>query len=217
MRYRDFASGLCRRVIPSKITPAEKGQLIQHRGGRNIRLTISLIHAKWSFFERREILAKNFSSLHEVLPPKPDPGSEVVAHFATRDWQVAGVDSNLRADFFGPQGRHAAGTSSDCRRAHPGFTHNELDIRDRNGVLKPASMPCRPDLVVHTAAQPSHDLAASRPFDDFDVNAVGALNLLEACRQHAPEAVFVRHEHQQGLRRPTQYDPLKELPHTLGL
>jgi len=68
--------------------------------------------------------------------------------------------------------------------------HHELDIRDRHAVLA-ALESLRPTLVVHTAAQPSHDLAASRPFDDFDVNAVGTLNLLEATRQHTPNAVFV--------------------------
>ena len=69
----------------------------------------------------------------------------------------------------------------------------------------------RPDLIVHAAAQPSHDLAASRPFDDFDVNAVGTLNLLEATRRAAPDAVFVAHEHEQGLRRRPNELPLKEL------
>lgn len=116
-------------------------------------------------------------------------GSEVVAHFAPSGWKVIGVDNNQRADFFGPQGD----TRWNQRRlaeAHPTFAHVERDIRDRAGVLKLLEE-ARPDLVVHAAAQPSHDLAASRPFDDFDVNAVGTLNLLEATRRHAPEAVFV--------------------------
>lgn len=116
-------------------------------------------------------------------------GSEVVAHFAASGWRVVGADNNMRADFFGPQGD----TRWNQRRlidAHPTFTHVELDVRDRAGVSRIMSE-VRPTLVVHTAAQPSHDLAASRPFDDFDVNAGGTLNLLEACRQHAPEAVFV--------------------------
>src|SRR5690606_34630010 len=73
-----------------------------------------------------------------------------------------------------------------CRNFH----HHELDIRNRAGVAACIEQ-LRPDLVVHTAAQPSHDLAASRPFDDFDVNAGGTLNLLEAVRLHAPEAAFV--------------------------
>jgi CDP-paratose 2-epimerase len=116
-------------------------------------------------------------------------GSEVVSHFATDGWQVFGLDSNMRADFFGPQGD----TRWNQRRlieTYPAFTHVELDIRDRDGVLKLLA-DLEPDLIVHTAAQPSHDLAASRPFDDFDVNAGGTLNMLEATRRHAADAVFV--------------------------
>lgn len=116
-------------------------------------------------------------------------GSEVVDYFCRRGWQVHGIDNNMRADFFGPQGD----TRWNQRRliaAHPDFHHHELDIRDRRAVLA-ALTELRPALVVHAAAQPSHDLAASRPFDDFDVNAVGTLNLLEATRRHAPEAAFV--------------------------
>lgn len=73
---------------------------------------------------------------------------------------------------------------------HPGFGHHELDIRDRGNVFDCLES-LKPDAIVHTAAQPSHDLAASRPLDDFDVNAVGTFNLLEATRVHAHEAVFV--------------------------
>ncbi|MEI7731937.1 MAG: NAD-dependent epimerase/dehydratase family protein [Verrucomicrobiota bacterium] len=115
-------------------------------------------------------------------------GSEVVAYFCQLGWQVCGVDNNQRADFFGPQGD----TRWNQRRlltAHPNFQHHELDIRDRQGVDQLLAT-LKPALVVHTAAQPSHDLAASRPFDDFDVNAVGTLNLLEATRRHASTAVF---------------------------
>lgn len=117
-------------------------------------------------------------------------GSAVVEHFDALGATTIGVDNNGRADFFGP----AADTTwnrdrlaSTCAR----FTHNELDIRDRAAVdaLVEASAPL--DLLVHCASQPSHDLAATRPFDDFDVNAVGTLNLLEALRQHCGEAVFV--------------------------
>jgi CDP-paratose 2-epimerase len=119
-------------------------------------------------------------------------GSEVVAHFA-RDpndaWRVFGVDNNQRADFFGAQGD----TRWNQRRlteTFPSFTHVELDIRDRAGVERLIGE-LKPDVIVHAAAQPSHDLAASRPFDDFDVNAGGTLNMLEATRRHAGDAVFV--------------------------
>jgi len=116
-------------------------------------------------------------------------GSEVVDYFCRNGWEVHGMDNNMRANFFGPGGD----TRWNQRRllaTNATFHHHELDIRDRvdvNHLLQTLS----PSLIVHTAAQPSHDLAASRPFDDFDVNAAGTLNLLEATRQHVPEAVFV--------------------------
>jgi CDP-paratose 2-epimerase len=116
-------------------------------------------------------------------------GSEVVDYFCRAGWMVHGVDNNMRADFFGPGGD----TRWNQRRlseAHEGFLHHELDIRDRAAVDALVAT-LRPALVVHAAAQPSHDLAATRPFDDFDVNATGTLNLLEAVRRHAFEATFV--------------------------
>jgi CDP-paratose 2-epimerase len=116
-------------------------------------------------------------------------GSEVVDYFCRLGWDVQGVDNNLRADFFGPGG-DTRWNQRRLQSLHANFSHHELDIRDRPAVLKCLDT-LRPAVVVHTAAQPSHDLAASRPFDDFDVNAVGTLNLLEATRRHAPEAVFV--------------------------
>jgi CDP-paratose 2-epimerase len=116
-------------------------------------------------------------------------GSEVVSYFASRGEHVFGIDNNLRASFFGPGG-DTRWNQQRLLASQPSFRHVELDIRDRAGVLR-CLREVRPALVVHTAAQPSHDLAASRPFDDFDVNAVGTLNLLEATRQAAADAVFV--------------------------
>jgi CDP-paratose 2-epimerase len=116
-------------------------------------------------------------------------GSEVVTHFSGEGWEVHGVDNNLRADFFGPGG-DTRWNQRRLQAAFPGFQHHEVDIRDRAGV-DALIRALRPSLLVHTAAQPSHDLAASRPFDDFDVNAGGTLNLLEATRRHAPACVFV--------------------------
>jgi len=115
-------------------------------------------------------------------------GSEVCLHFAAQGWQVHGIDNNQRAVFFGPRGdtrwnqRRLAESIKD-------FVHHELDIRDRQGLLD-LLKGVRPDAIVHTAAQPSHDLAATIPFDDFDTNAVGTLNMLEAARQAVPEAPF---------------------------
>lgn len=116
-------------------------------------------------------------------------GSEVVSYFCEEGWQVDGADNNQRAVFFGPDG-DTCWNRERLQAAYPAFCHHELDIRDRRGMAALIQQ-LRPDLVVHTAAQPSHDLAASRPFEDFETNALGTLNLLEALRTHAPEAVLV--------------------------
>ena len=116
-------------------------------------------------------------------------GSEVVSFFAAQGWTVFGIDNNERARFFGPDG-DTRWNQARLTAAHRTFEHIELDIRDREGVLACMAR-VGPDLVVHAAAQPSHDLAASRPFEDFDVNAGGTLNMLEAIRRHAPDAVYV--------------------------
>jgi CDP-paratose 2-epimerase len=115
-------------------------------------------------------------------------GSEVCVHFSSLGWEIHGVDNNQRAVFFGPQG-DTRWNQERLQRDLPGFVHHELDIRDRDGVLK-LLKEVRPDAIVHTAAQPSHDRAAAIPFDDFDTNAVGTLNLLEANRQTNPPVPF---------------------------
>jgi CDP-paratose 2-epimerase len=116
-------------------------------------------------------------------------GSEAVEYFDHLGFDVHGVDNNMRADFFGPGGDttwNRQRLEASCER----YTHHDLDIRDRTSVddLLAAK---RFDLVIHAAGQPSHDLAATRPFDDFEVNATGTLNLLEAARRHTPDAVFI--------------------------
>ena len=116
-------------------------------------------------------------------------GSEVVRHFDKLGWKIYGIDNNMRADFFGPKG-DTRWNQNQLVEQCKNFIHVELDIRDRNLVLR-FFEDIKPDYIAHTAAQPSHDLAASRPFDDFDVNAVGTLNLLEASRQFCPESPFV--------------------------
>lgn len=116
-------------------------------------------------------------------------GSEVCVHFSALGWKLHGVDNNQRAVFFGPQG-DTRWNQERLQRDLEGFQHHELDIRDRAGVLA-LLQEIQPDAIVHTAAQPSHDRAAAIPFDDFDTNAVGTLNLLEAARQACPEAPFV--------------------------
>jgi CDP-paratose 2-epimerase len=116
-------------------------------------------------------------------------GSEVVTFFAKQDWTIVGVDNNMRADFFGVNGDTLWNTNR-LSNTYSNYRHVSLDIRDRNSVLDFIQKE-KPDAIVHTAAQPSHDLAASRPFDDFDVNAVGTLNLLEALRRYSLDVPFV--------------------------
>jgi CDP-paratose 2-epimerase len=116
-------------------------------------------------------------------------GSETAEFLDKRGWKVHGVDNNMRRDFFGDAG-DTRWNLDRLLSATTSFTHHDLDVRDRQSIDRLLAE-VRPDLVVHAAAQPSHDLAASRPFDDFEVNAVGTLNLLEASRRHAPEAPFV--------------------------
>lgn len=116
-------------------------------------------------------------------------GSEAVLYFERRGFAVTGVDNNMRRDFFGPDGDTTA--NLEYLRQHTRhFTHHPLDIRDRAAILALLAE-LRPDLILHCASQPSHDLAKDRPFDDFEVNAGATLNLLEAARRHAPEAPFV--------------------------
>jgi CDP-paratose 2-epimerase len=117
-------------------------------------------------------------------------GSELVTFFDVRARAIVGVDNNMRADFFGPEG-DTRWNLDRLRRTTHNFRHHDLDVRDRAGVASLFHAEGPFDLIVHCAAQPSHDLAAKRPFDDFDVNAVGTLNLLEATRRASPEAVFV--------------------------
>src|SRR5580692_9401302 len=116
-------------------------------------------------------------------------GSEVARWFARAGFRVSGIDSNHRAVFFGPEG-DTSWVLAHLRDQIPGYRHEALDIRDRDGVLS-LMKELRPDLIIHTAAQPSHDRAAAIPFLDFEVNALGTLHLLEAARSFCPESPFI--------------------------
>jgi len=137
-------------------------------------------------------------------------GSEVVNYFCEAGWEVHGIDNNTRADFFGPGG-DTRWNQKRLLSTHPTFQHHELDIRDRKGVEECIAT-LTPTLLVHTAAQPSHDLAASRPFDDFDVNATGTLNLLEAARRNVPGVVFAHMSTNKVYGDRPNTIALKELP-----
>lgn len=116
-------------------------------------------------------------------------GSEVATFFGRLGFEIHGIDNNQRAVFFGPHG-DTRWNQKRLQGTIQNFRHHEIDIRDRQGVLAVVEK-IRPNCIVHTAAQPSHDLAATIPFDDFDTNAVGTLNLLEAARRNCPEAPFI--------------------------
>ena len=116
-------------------------------------------------------------------------GSEVCIHFGELGWEVHGIDNNQRAVFFGDKG-DTRWNQQRLEKTISNFKHHELDIRDRDAVLAVVKN-IAPDAIVHTAAQPSHDRAADIPFADFDTNAVGTFNLLEATRQYSTEVPFV--------------------------
>jgi CDP-paratose 2-epimerase len=116
-------------------------------------------------------------------------GSEVAVFFSRAGFAVTGIDDNHRAVFFGPEG-DTAWSLERLRREIPGYRHEAIDIRNRDAVLALVAE-ARPDVIVHTAAQPSHDRATTIPFLDFEVNALGTLHLLEAARRFCPESPFV--------------------------
>jgi CDP-paratose 2-epimerase len=118
-------------------------------------------------------------------------GSESVRFFAGQGLDVIGLENDMRARFFGPEASTTP-TSERLLDEVAGFRCEQLDIRDAEGVSTLFSQHAREiELIVHTAAQPSHDWAASDPQTDFTINANGTLNLLEATRQHAPDATFI--------------------------
>lgn len=115
-------------------------------------------------------------------------GSEACTYFSSRGYRVHGIDNNQRAVFFGPGG-DTGWNQQRLERTLAGYEHHAIDVRDRTAIADLVRT-LRPSITIHAAAQPSHDRAAAIPFDDFETNAVGTLNLLEAARQFCPEAPF---------------------------
>ncbi len=116
-------------------------------------------------------------------------GSEAVEHFDRQGHDVFGVDNNMRRVFFGPAG-DTLWNLERLKNTAKRFTHAAIDIRDR-AALEELFTAQRFDLIVHCAAQPSHDKAQEIPLLDFEVNAMGTINLLEMTRQHCPDALFI--------------------------
>jgi CDP-paratose 2-epimerase len=118
-------------------------------------------------------------------------GSEAVGYYAGRADLVVGIDNDMRARYFGTEASTAWAVDQH-REQHPNYRHHSVDIRDEAAVTAIfAEYGTDTRLVVHCAAQPSHDWAAKEPATDFTVNANGTLTLLEATRAHAPDAVFI--------------------------
>jgi CDP-paratose 2-epimerase len=137
-------------------------------------------------------------------------GSECVAYFDQIGWRVHGIDNNIRMVFFGPDG-NTRWNLQRLRNSCSNFEHHDLDIRDRDRMLELVK-DLRPHLLIHCAAQPSHDLARDRPFDDFEINATGTLNLLEATRRNCPESPFIFMSTNKVYGDAPNELPLKELP-----
>lgn len=117
-------------------------------------------------------------------------GSEVSEYFLENGWEVHGIDNNQRAIFFGLQGDNSSNKDRLAKYGSKYILYTDIDIRDRKAILDIIPK-IKPDAIVHTAAQPSHDRAASIPFDDFDTNAVGTFNLLESLRRYSTNVPFV--------------------------
>jgi CDP-paratose 2-epimerase len=144
-------------------------------------------------------------------------GSEAVRFFAGEGFDVVGIENDMRAHFFGASASTAS-TSERLVREVDGFHSKTIDIRDGEGVSALFERHARDvELVIHTAAQPSHDWAASDPQTDFTVNANGTLNLLEASRKHAPDATFIFTSTNKVYGDRPNFLPLVELPTRLDL
>jgi CDP-paratose 2-epimerase len=115
-------------------------------------------------------------------------GSSCVKMLASQGWDVIGIDNDMRREFFGPAGSTAP-VVEDLRQRFSRYRHFSIDIRDR-ALVRELFKEERPDFIIHAAAQPSHDKAASIPYEDFDINAVGTLNLLVAARDYCAQSPF---------------------------
>jgi CDP-paratose 2-epimerase len=144
-------------------------------------------------------------------------GSESVRRFIADGWDVVGIENDMRARFFGEEAS-TAHVTEELREGYPEFRSLDLDIRDAEGVSRAfAELAGSLEAVIHTAAQPSHDWAARDPQTDFGVNALGTLNLLEAAREHAPDAPFIFCSTNKVYGDTPNHLPLEELEKRLEL
>lgn len=117
-------------------------------------------------------------------------GSEAAKFFADKGFEIVGIDNNMRSYFFGEEASTEWNRKKVENKLKSAYTHYDVDIRDNDAVGK-IFKEHKFDIIIHTAAQPSHDWAAREPFTDFSVNATGTLVMLENMRQHCPDAVFI--------------------------
>jgi CDP-paratose 2-epimerase len=117
-------------------------------------------------------------------------GSEAAKFFADKGFEIVGIDNNMRSYFFGDEASTEWNRKKVENQLKSSYTHYNADIRDNEAIEK-IFKKHKFDLIIHTAAQPSHDWAAKEPFTDFSVNATGTLVMLENMRQHAPDSVFI--------------------------
>ena len=137
-------------------------------------------------------------------------GGEAAEYFYGKGHDIFGLDNNMRKTFFGPDGDTSWSLRALLERC-PDIKQRHVDIRDRM-LVDTAVRDIKPDVIIHCAAQPSHDLAAKMPFEDWDTNANGTFNLLEATRRHAPEAVFVHMSTNKVYGDAPNRIPMVELP-----
>lgn len=136
-------------------------------------------------------------------------GSEAVSFYAEEGWDVIGIDNNQRESFFGPSAS-TLWNKDRLLKKYSNFESLNVDIRDEGEISK-IIKDCRPNFIIHCAAQPSHDLAAKIPFEDFTINANGTLNILEAMRQYCQESIFVFMSTNKVYGDNPNFIPLKEL------
>jgi CDP-paratose 2-epimerase len=145
-------------------------------------------------------------------------GSESVSHFVEAGYDVIGLENDMRAYFFGPSASTSEQTDRLVAEYPESFRSLSIDIRDANEVDRLfREQAAGLELVIHTAAQPSHDWAASEPLTDFTVNANGTINLLEAARRHAPDATFIFTSTNKVYGDQPNFLPLQELETRLEL
>ena len=137
-------------------------------------------------------------------------GAACVELLCNEGWSVVGIDNDTRMELFGPAASTAA-RAEDLVARHRRYRHLNLDIRDREGVRDVLKAE-KPDFIIHTAAQPSHDLAASMPYADFDINAVGTLNLLVAAKDYCRDSPLCFTSTNKVYGDRPNFLPLRELP-----